>query len=198
MTTQFSPSNVKNTPMMVQWQACKKQAKGALLFFRMGDFYEAFYEDAVIIAKQLDLTLTKRQEIPMSGIPHHACDTYLDKLISKGFHVAIAEQTENPKEAKGLVKREVVRIVTPGTLIHSSLLQEKSNNFFACITQVGQIFGLSILDLSTAEFRTIEFDNKSPDGTYRKGLNSSKIRDLGWYPRIKLEDGLKKVIEKRL
>lgn len=149
----------KVSPMMAQWHACKKMAKDAVLFFRMGDFYEAFYEDAVLAAKELDLTLTKRQDIPMSGVPYHASESYIDKLVCKGFKVAIAEQMEDPKKVKGLVKREVVRIVTPGTLINSSLLSDKSNNFFACVTQLNSLFGLAFLDLTTAEFRVAEFEH---------------------------------------
>lgn len=150
----------KFTPMMQQWYACKKRAGTALLLFRMGDFYEAFYDDAVILAKELELTLTKRQEISMSGIPWHTCDGYIDKLISKGYRVAIAEQTEDPKQAKGLVNREIVRVVTPGSLMHSSLLSEKNNNFFASIARVGSLYGLAFLDLTTAEFRVIELESE--------------------------------------
>ncbi|MFQ5728814.1 MAG: DNA mismatch repair protein MutS, partial [Waddliaceae bacterium] len=143
-----------------QWHACKKAAGNALLFFRMGDFYEAFYEDAALISKELDLTLTSRQNVPMSGVPHHTCESYIDKLVSKGHRVAVAEQTSDPKTGKGLVKREVVRVVTPGTLINSSLLSDKSNNFFASITQVGSIFGLAFLDFTTADFRVCEFEQE--------------------------------------
>lgn len=144
----------------MQWHACKQVAGSALLLFRMGDFYEAFYEDAALIAKELDLTLTKRQEIPMSGVPYHASEGYIDKLVSKGYRIAIAEQTEDPKKVKGLVKREVVRVVTPGTLIASSLLSDKSNNFFASVTRVGSIYGLAVLDLATTDFRVLEFDQE--------------------------------------
>lgn len=147
---------IKTTPMMVQWHECKQSAKGALLLFRMGDFYEAFYEDAAILSKELDLTLTKRQEIPMSGVPWHASETYIDRLIEKGYRVAIAEQTEDPKLAKGIVRREVVKIVTPGAIIHSSLLHEKSNNYFVAIAQVGAIFGICSVDLSTGECFVLE------------------------------------------
>jgi len=142
--------------MMLQWQACKQVAGDALLFFRMGDFYEAFYEDAVLMARELELTLTRRQDIPMAGIPYHTSEPYIDRLVSKGYRVAVAEQTEDPKKAKGLVKREVVRIVTPGTVINSSLLTEKNNNYFICLTRIGSFFGLASLDLTTAEFRVIE------------------------------------------
>lgn len=145
------------SPMMQQWHACKKVAGDAVLFFRMGDFYEAFYEDAYLLSKELDLTLTRRQDIPMSGIPFHTSEPYIDKLVGKGFRVAIAEQVEDPRKAKGLVKREVVRVVTPGTVINSNLLSERSNNYFACITKAGQIFGLACLDLTTGELWVSEF-----------------------------------------
>lgn len=147
------------SPMMAQWHACKQAGKDALLLFRMGDFYEAFYEDASTIAKELDLTLTKRHSIPMSGIPHHTIDGYIDKLVEKGFKVAIAEQTEDAKQAKGLVKREIVRVVTPGTLMNSSMLLDSSNNFFVSVAQVGSIFGISCLDLTTSEFFAAELEN---------------------------------------
>ena len=150
----------KISPMMQQWHDCKKTAKDAILLFQMGDFYEAFYDDAILIAKELELTLTKRHGIPMSGIPCHTYENYLDKLVTKGYRVAVASQTENPKETKGLVNREVVRIVTPGTVVNSNLLSEKSNNFFASLTLVGDLFGLAYLDLTTGEFRALEFENE--------------------------------------
>jgi DNA mismatch repair protein MutS len=146
----------KLSPMMMQWHACKQAAPDAILFFRLGDFYEAFYEDAHLLSKELDLTLTKRQDIPMSGVPHHTSDFYIDKLVAKGYRVAIAEQMEDPRKTKGIVKREVVRFVSPGTLLNSQLLSEKSNNFFASLAQVGQMFGFAFLDLTTGEFGVIE------------------------------------------
>ena len=151
----------KISPMMVQWHSCKKRAKDAILLFRLGDFYEAFYKDAHIIAKELNLTLTQRHDIPMAGLPFHTSESYIDKLVTKGYHVAIAEQMEDPKEVKGLVKREVVRIVTPGTVIQSSLLTENSNNFLGSICIINQTFGLSLLDLTTAEFKVLEFEHFS-------------------------------------
>ncbi|HSX10185.1 MAG TPA: DNA mismatch repair protein MutS [Chlamydiales bacterium] len=144
------------TPMMSQWQACKAQAKDALLFFRLGDFYEAFYDDAQVISKAIGLTLTARQGTPMCGVPFHTAESYIDKLIAKGFKIAVAEQTEDPKAVKGLVKREIVRIVTPGTIVNSQLLSDKKNNFFVSVVQVGTSFGLSVLDLTTTEFRATE------------------------------------------
>ncbi len=146
--------------MMVQWQNCKKKAGDALLLFRLGDFYEAFEEDAVVISKELELVLTKRQETLMAGIPAHTCDTYIDKLVGKGYRVAVAEQMENPKNVKGIVKREIVRMITPGSVIQSTLLCEKSSNFMACLTQVNALFGLAVLDLTTADFRVMEFESE--------------------------------------
>ncbi|MEZ5315574.1 MAG: DNA mismatch repair protein MutS [Chlamydiales bacterium] len=144
------------TPMMEQWQKCKKKAKKAILLFRMGDFYEAFHEDAELLSAVLDLTLTKRQGIPMAGVPWQTCETYIDRLVSQGYKVAIAEQIEDPKATKGLVKREIVRFITPGTVVHCS---NTANNFIASITQVGSIFGLAFLDLTTSAFQIIEFEN---------------------------------------
>lgn len=149
----------KISPMMAQWHACKKSAPEGILFFRLGDFYEAFYDDAILLSKELDLTLTKRHDIPMAGVPFHSSENYIDRLVAKGYRVAIAEQMEDPRDVKGIVKREVVRVVTPGTVVNSLLLSDKANNFLASITQVGEIHGLSILDLTTAEFKAMEFDS---------------------------------------
>lgn len=149
----------KISPMMAQWHQCKNEAKDALLFFRLGDFYEAFYEDAEIASRELDLTLTQRQQVPMSGIPAHILESYLDKLLQKGYKIAIADQMEDAKKTKGLVRREITKILTPGTLVSSSLLSEKSNNYIASLSQVGQLFGLTFLDLSTSEIKTIELEH---------------------------------------
>ena len=122
-----------NTPMMKQWKSLKVKAKDALLLFRLGDFYEAFLEDAILISKELNLTLTKRQEIPMCGVPFHTFETYLDKLISKGYKVAIAEQMEDAKNVKGIVKRDITQILSPATITNSNFLDEKTNNYFVSI-----------------------------------------------------------------
>ena len=159
--------NKNATPMMAQWHKCKAAAKDALLFFHLGDFYEAFYEDAQIIAKQLHLTLTKRANIPMCGVPLHTSEIYIDKLLAKGFKVAIADQMEDPKKTKGLVKREIVRIISPATVVSSNLLSDKNNNFFVSISQIGKIFGLAIIDLTTAEFHVIEVEENIIDEIYR-------------------------------
>ena len=158
--SQETIEELNTTPMMLQWNTCKLASHGALLFFRMGDFYEAFHDDAKTIANALELTLTKRQEIPMCGVPHHTSEAYIDKLVALGYRVAIAEQTEDPKKAKGLVKREVVRIVTPGSVMTSSLLSEKSNNYIAAISHVGALYGLAVLDLTTADFFVMEVDSE--------------------------------------
>ena len=156
----MNENELKVSPMMLQWHACKQAAGDALLLFRMGDFYEAFYDDAIVAARELELTLTKRQEIPMSGVPHHTSEVYIDRLVGKGYRVAVAEQIGDPKQAKGLVHREVVRVVTPGSLINSSLLSEKRNNFAASLARAGQIIALSTLDLTTSDFRVMEMDNE--------------------------------------
>jgi len=148
------------SPMMAQWLACKKKATGAIVLFRLGDFYEAFEEDALLLSRELELTLTKRQEIPMCGVPFHTSETYIDRLVAKGYRVAIAEQLEDPKQAKGLVHRDIVRMITPGTTISSNLLLEKTNNFFASLTQVNSLFGLALLDLTTADFWVLELDSE--------------------------------------
>lgn len=149
----------KTTPMMEQWVKCKEKAKSAILLFRLGDFYEAFYDDASLISEVLELTLTQRHGIPMSGIPWHTSDTYIDKLIAKGFKVAIAEQLEDPLSVKGIVKRDIVKILSPGTVITSSVLKEKCNNYILSINQTGSIIGIAFLDISTGQFHVEEFDN---------------------------------------
>lgn len=146
------------TPMMQQWQECKEQAKEAILFFRLGDFYEAFYEDASVASQVLDLTLTKRHEVPMCGIPYHTSESYIERLVAKGFRVAIAEQVEDPKKAKGLVARKLVYVASPATHV-SALAQEKSHSFFASISYVEGRFGLAMIDLATATFQVFETDN---------------------------------------
>jgi len=150
----------KTTPMMAQWHACKAKAGDALLFFRLGDFYEAFYEDAKTVAAALDLTLTQRQGVPMCGVPWHTAEGYIDRLVSKGYRVAVAEQMEDPKKTKGMVRREIVRFVTPGTLVNSSLLEEKNHNFICALTRVGAIFGLASLDLTTTFFQVSEWEDE--------------------------------------
>ena len=126
------------SPMMQQYFAVKEKHPGHIVFFRLGDFYEMFFDDAIVASKELELTLTGRdcgqqERAPMCGVPYHSCDAYIARLIKKGFKVAICEQVENPKEAKGMVKREVIRVITPGTLIESNMLSDDTNNYIACV-----------------------------------------------------------------
>jgi len=146
------------TPAMRQYLEQKASAPDALLLFRMGDFYELFYEDAETASRVLGLTLTSRSKdksdtpIPLAGIPHHALDTYLPRLVQAGFKVAISEQVEDPRQAKGVVKREIVRIVTPGTLTEDALLDQRVDNYLACICRQREACGLAFVELSTGAF----------------------------------------------
>ncbi len=157
------PGEPAATPMMVQYQAAKEANPGCLLFFRMGDFYELFFEDAAAAAKALDIALTRRgrrhgEDIPMCGVPVHAADAYLQRLIRKGFRVAVCEQTEDPADARrqgrSVVSREVVRVVTPGTITEDTLLDARSNNYLAALAEAAGALGLAWLDVSTGEFQT--------------------------------------------
>jgi DNA mismatch repair protein MutS len=158
-----------STPLMRQYAAIKKEHPSALLFFRLGDFYELFFDDAILAARELQITLTSRNKekgmaVPMCGVPYHAAENYISKLIRKGFKVAVCEQTEDPRLAKKLVRREVTRVVTPGTAADSSLNSEE-NNFLAAVTQSTDRAGFAALDLSTGEFRATEF--QGPDAARR-------------------------------
>ena len=148
------------TPAMKQFVEIKTQHPDCILLFRMGDFYETFYKDAETVAEELQITLTARgkgaSRAPLAGIPYHALDTYLPKLVTKGYKVAIVEQLEDPKKAKGLVKRGLVRIVTPGTVLESSILDQRSNNYIMSIYTEQNKFGIAVCDVSTGEFMTTE------------------------------------------
>src|SRR5579864_5207077 len=145
------------TPLMRQYSAIKKEHPHALLFFRLGDFYELFFDDAVVASRELEITLTSRNKekgiaVPMCGVPYHAAENYIAKLIRKGFKVAICEQVEDPRLTKTLVKREVTRVLTPGTSADAQLGSEE-NNFLAAVARSGNVAGFAALDLSTGEFR---------------------------------------------
>ena len=149
------------SPMMTHYLETKKQYPDCILFYRLGDFYEMFFEDAKTVSRELELTLTGKdcgleERAPMCGIPFHAADTYINQLVKKGYKVAIGEQVEDPKLAKGLVKREVIRIVTPGTNLSSESLEESKNNYLMCISYVGKNYGISVTDLSTGVFKTCQ------------------------------------------
>jgi len=149
------------TPMMEQYLKIKEKYKDAILFFRLGDFYEMFFEDAKIAARVLDIALTARnkgggEKAPMAGVPYHSADSYIAKLIEQGFKVAICEQLEDPAEANGLVERDVIRVITPGTIIDSDILQDKENNYLAAIVIFQEMIGFSYIDISTGEFYVTE------------------------------------------
>src|SRR5881396_370121 len=151
------------TPAMRQYLDAKGQHRDAILLFRMGDFYEMFYEDALIGARALELTLTARSKdangggIPMCGVPFHAVDGYIARLVKKGFRVAICDQVEDPRKAKGLVKREVVRVVSPGTLTDSNYLDAREPAFLMAVSSSHATVGVALLDVSTGEFTTAEY-----------------------------------------
>src|SRR5947208_10282575 len=170
------------TPLMRQYVTIKKQHPNALLFFRLGDFYELFYDDAVVAARELQITLTSRnkekdQAIPMCGVPYHAAENYLSKLLRKGFKVAICEQMEDPRLAKKLVRREVTRVLTPGTSIDASVGSEE-NNFLAALARVSGAVGLAALDLSTGEFRATEFRGENAERRILEELAQLRPREV--------------------
>ena len=145
------------SPMMQHYIATKEQYKDCILFYRLGDFYEMFFDDAITASRELELTLTgkdcgQEERAPMCGIPFHAAEVYISRLIGKGYKVAICEQLEDPKFAKGIVKRDVIRVVTPGTVIESNMLDEKKNNYIMSIYKNGLFFGMAVCDISTGDF----------------------------------------------
>ena len=145
------------TPMMQQYLETKKEYKDCILFYRLGDFYEMFFDDAVTASRELELTLTgkdcgQEERAPMCGVPYHAVESYLNRLISKGYKVAICEQVEDPKTAKGIVKREVIRVVTPGTNLNMQALDESKNNYLMSIVYLGDELGVSVVDFSTGDY----------------------------------------------
>ena len=150
--------------MMKQYLQIKEENKDCILFYRLGDFYEMFFEDALTASKELEITLTgkncgQEERAPMCGIPYHAVDGYLNKLVSKGYKVAICEQIEDPKLAKGIVKREVVRIVTPGTNLNIQALEEGKNNFLMAVAYFPEKIGISIADVTTGDYYLTEVED---------------------------------------
>ncbi len=155
------PDITKVSPMMQHYLKTKEENPGCLLFYRLGDFYEMFFEDAEIVSRELELTLTGKacglpERAPMCGIPYHAVDTYLTRLVKSGYKVAICEQVEDPKQAKGIVKRDVIRVVTPGTNIDAQSLEETQNNYIMCLYYGSDITGIAISDVSTGDFYLTE------------------------------------------
>ena len=171
------------TPLMRQYGEIKKKYPEALLFFRLGDFYELFYEDAVVAARELQITLTSRNKergepVPMCGVPYHAADTYLGRLIRKGYKVAVCEQMESPKQAKKLVRREVTRVVTPGTAADAGLVAPRENNFLVASCRAGDRIGLACVDVSTGEFRATEFTGSGAEARLAEELDHLAAREI--------------------
>ncbi|MBA3321584.1 MAG: DNA mismatch repair protein MutS, partial [Pyrinomonadaceae bacterium] len=171
------------TPMLRQYQELKQQHPGTLLFFRLGDFYELFYDDAVTGARELEITLTARHKergaaIPMCGVPHHAVATHVARLIRKGYRVAICEQTEEAGKTKKLVRREVVRVITPGTAVDPQLLESRETVYLAAVCGAGETFGAAFLDLSTGEFRATEASGVGAWERVRADIESYAPREL--------------------
>ena len=172
-----------DTPLMKQYKEIKSQHQDSILFFRLGDFYEMFYEDAIKASKELGLTLTSRnkekdKDIPLAGVPYHTANPYIAKLISKGYKVAICEQTEDPKEAKGIVKREVIRIITPGTVMDVETLDSKSNNYLMSIRIVENIIGIAYIDITTGEFKVSEVGGDSEYSGLFNELNKIEPKEI--------------------
>ena len=151
------------TPMMQQYMETKRQYEDCILFYRLGDFYEMFFDDALTASRELEITLTGKncgleERAPMCGVPYHAVDGYLNRLVKKGYKVAICEQMEDPATAKGLVRRDVVRIVTPGTNLDTQALDETKNNYLMCVAYIGDRYGVSVADVTTGEYSVTEVD----------------------------------------
>ena len=171
-----------STPLMRQYAAIKRDHPSALLFFRLGDFYELFFDDAVLASRELQITLTSRNKekglaVPMCGVPYHAADGYISKLVRKGFRVAICEQMEDPRLAKKLVRREVTRVVTPGTAA-DSIISADENNFLAAVAQSGDRAGFAALDLSTGEFRATEFQGEDAQRRIQEELQQLRPKEV--------------------
>ena len=152
------------TPMMQKYLETKEEYKDCILFYRLGDFYEMFFDDAITASRELEITLTGKdcgmdERAPMCGVPYHAVDSYLNRLVAKGYKVAICEQVEDPKQAKGLVKREVIRVVTPGTNLDTQALDATKNNYLMAVIYLSDQFGVSIADITTGDFLVTEADS---------------------------------------
>ena len=191
--------NATMTPMMRQYIEIKEKYSDCILLYRLGDFYEMFFDDAKLISKELELVLTGRdcglsERAPMCGIPYHAIDGYLAKLIEKGHKVAICEQMEDPSEAKGLVRRDVIRIITPGTVIEDRMLDESKNNYIAAILPDEDCVGLAYADVSTGAFLLMQLAGDHPDGQLLDELARIQPRQVIAAPTLFLKRYLSKRI----
>jgi len=192
-----------DTPLMKQYREIKSNFEDSILFFRLGDFYEMFFEDAVKASKELGLTLTSRNkeknaDVPLAGVPFHSADSYITKLVSKGYKVAICEQTEDPKMAKGIVKREVVKIITPGTVVDVEALDAKSNNYLMSILKIENKIGIAYIDITTGEFKVTEVEKDADSVKLFNEINKIEPKEVlvteDFYGEIKekLDDFLQK------
>ncbi|BBM49128.1 DNA mismatch repair protein MutS [Leptotrichia wadei] len=192
-----------DTPLMKQYKEIKSNFEDSILFFRLGDFYEMFFEDAVKASRELGLTLTSRNkeknvDVPLAGVPFHSADSYITKLVSKGYKVAICEQTEDPKMAKGIVKREVVKIITPGTVVDVEALDAKSNNYLMSILKIENKFGIAYVDITTGEFKVTEVEKDDDFVKLFNEINKIEPKEVlvteDFYEEIKekLDDFLQK------
>ena len=172
-----------STPLMKQYNEIKKDYEDSILFFRLGDFYEMFFEDAVKASKELGLTLTSRNKekdanVPLAGVPYHSASSYITKLVSKGYKVAICEQVEDPKSAKGIVKREVVKVVTPGTVVDVDSLDSKSNNYLLSIREADGKIGIAYIDITTGEFKVTEIEKEKDYSKLFNELNKIEPKEI--------------------
>lgn len=198
------------SPMMKQYFKIKEENKDSILFFRLGDFYEMFYDDAKLASKELELTLTGRdcgqdERAPMCGVPFHSCEGYIARLVSKGYKVAICEQTEDPAKAKGLVKRDIIRVITPGTVMESSMLDESKNNYICCMFSKSKHIGICFCDISTGELYATEISVKDSYNVLTSQLASYnpkeiliggdivKIKELPKFIKTKLSAGVEMI-----
>src|SRR5580698_7507569 len=185
-------SSDASTPLMRQYNSVKEQVPQALLMFRLGDFYELFFEDAVVAARELEITLTSRNKekgaaIPMCGVPYHAAESYIARLIQKGYRVAICDQMEDPKVAKKLVRREITRVVTPGTAMDANLVRSRENNYLAAVARVGARSAVAYVDISTGEFRVTELDPNEVAGAPEQ-LGAREVLFPGDLPLLSGDD----------
>lgn len=190
------------SPMMQHYLKMKEQYKDCVLFYRLGDFYEMFFDDAINVSRELELTLTGKEcgmeeRAPMCGVPFHAAETYISRLIGKGYKVAICEQLEDPKTAKGMVKRDVVRVVTPGTVIEANMLDDKKNNYIMCVYKNGIYFGLTVCDVTTGDFRTTEIKDTNNFTTLMDEMSKYSPAELVVNPLLyECEEEIAKIKER--